>query len=517
MESEEVIKRILAERSDITRRQVEALIAEKQKASGDLLSPEGAAHLVAQDLLVEISGYRRSGLQISDIIPNLGDATIRARVIGLWPRQKFRRRDGTEGSFARILLGDRTGTITCLVWNPDAIETLESGDVEGNIVEVLHGYTRPGLTENVELHVGNKGHLRLLTDAVKDGPYPSIEAFLKSLNEISDQSQTINVQGTIETAPIISSFQRKDTAGTVLRTLVKDGTGVVTTIAWNDKAEQLRNTRVGDTIRIINGSVRKTSEGTLELHLERRSIVKLLNTPKLIGVASSLTSIAQLRHATGPVNIVGKVVSFGPVREVQTGSGAIVPVANILVGDPTGVVTVTLWRRNSKLVERLEEGVILLIENGQPQERLGEIVLVVGESGNVVARPQSMETKDPENPPITPIGELKNYRMPVLVEGVIAEPPSLKEIELKNGGRTRVASFRIRDKSGTVRVSFWRESADKAMSLKLGDRVRIVGARVKEGFAEKWEVHSNPLTKLMPIGKEIPTEETLNHSNPFLS
>jgi ssDNA-binding replication factor A large subunit len=515
MGSEDIIRRILGERSDITKLQVETLIVEKQKASGDLLSLEGAAHLVAQDLLVEVGESGRSGLQISDIIPNLGDATIRARVIGLWPRQRFKRKDGTEGSLVRLLLGDRTGTIPCLIWNPDAIEGLEIGDVENKIVEVSHGYTRLDLAENVELHVGNKGHLKLLRDVANDGIYPSIEAFLTNLNEISDQSQTINVQGTIETTPILSSFQREDTTGTVLRTVIKDSTGVMTIVAWNDKAEQLKNTRVGNMIRIINGSVRKTPEGILELHLERRSIVKLLNT-RVTHASSSLTPIAQLRPETGPANILGKVVSLGSLREVRTRSGAVVPVANILVADTTGVVTVTLWRKNSILVKNLEEGEMLLIENGRPQQRLGEIVLAVGESGNVVARPKSMDIRDPWNPPITPIGELRKGLMPVLVEGIIAQPPSLKEIELKNGSRTRLASFRIRDKSGAIRVIFWRDSADEVMSLRLGDRVRVVGGRVKEGFAEKWELHSNPLTKLMLIGKEIQSEETLNQS-PFLS
>ncbi len=497
MGSEEIIEKILAKRPDITRAQLETMITEKKQASGDLLSIEGAAHLVAQDLLVQISQTRR-GLRIADIIPQLGDATVTARVIAAWPKQSFKRKDGTDGAFVRLLLGDKTGAISCLIWNTDVIETIESNNIEDTIIEVSHGYTRTGLATNVELHVGNRGGLRLLLDSSNSEAYPPAESFMESLNQISHQAETANVQGTVTATPLISIFQTQDTTGTILRTSIEDKTGTVTVVAWNDKANQLKDVLVGDKIRIMNGLIRKTPEGQLELHLQRRSLVRLLDA---VPERKLVMSIADIKTGAGPVNVVGRVVSAGPTREIQTRSGEKVPASNVLIGDGSGLVLATLWRKNSKLVEQLEEGEVVLIENAQTQERFSEFILNVGETGNVVSKPQSPAVSDLGYPPITQIKELKKG-MPVIVEGAVVEDASLKEVELKNGGKTKVTSFRIRDPTGTVRVSFWRDLADAAMPLRRGDKIRIIGVRVKEGFADKWELHSSTLSKLKIIGKE---------------
>ncbi|MEM3595413.1 MAG: hypothetical protein QXL25_02345, partial [Candidatus Bathyarchaeia archaeon] len=52
---EEIIKRILSQRHELKRDELLRLIDDKKKEAQGLLSDEGAARLVAQDLLVRIS------------------------------------------------------------------------------------------------------------------------------------------------------------------------------------------------------------------------------------------------------------------------------------------------------------------------------------------------------------------------------------------------------------------------------------------------------------------------------
>src|SRR4030042_5813805 len=184
MATEKVVERILAQRPDITRGQLEVMINRKRETSGDLLSVEGAAHLVAQDLLVATGEKKTKGLQISDLIPQIGDATLATRVIGVWPKQNFKRKDESEGTFVRLLLGDNTGTISCLVWNSEVVKTFQEKDFEGKIAAVSHGYTRQGLSEKVELHIGNRGSISLLADE-KATDIPSVDSFVNPLNKIS--------------------------------------------------------------------------------------------------------------------------------------------------------------------------------------------------------------------------------------------------------------------------------------------------------------------------------------------
>ncbi len=513
MATEKVVQRILAQRPDITRDQLEDMINKKRETSGDLLSVEGAAHLVAQDLLVATGEKKTKGLQISDLIPQIGDATLAMRVIGVWPKQNFKRKDESEGTFVRLLLGDNTGTISCLVWNSEVVKTFQEKDFEGKIAAVSHGYTRQGLSEKVELHIGNRGSISLLADE-KATDIPSVDSFVNPLNKISDELDTVSIQGTIKTTPIVSSFETGGAAGTVLRMLVEDDTSVINVVAWNEKVEELKTSRIGDDIRILNGSVRKTSDRQFEVHLDKRSLVRLLNKTDRRSTSESSKALGDIKPTNEPVSVFGQLLSSEPVREIETKSGEKIRVSSILIGDPTGVILATLWRDNSALVETAKRGSTIQIQHSRVRERLGELTLDVGQSAKVVVSTGKEAMTDL---PVTKISQLKRETRPVVVEGIVAEEPSMKTIELKNGNRTRLASFRIGENGHAVRVSFWGDQAEVTVPLKVGDKVRIIGARVKEGFTDKWELHSNRLTRLELVRKGNVETGSIQSSDSILS
>jgi ssDNA-binding replication factor A large subunit len=516
MATEKVVERILAQRPDITRDQLEDMINKKREASGDLLSVEGAAHLVAQDLLVATGEKKTKGLQISDLIPQIGDATLATRVIGVWPKQNFKRKDESEGTFVRLLLGDNTGTISCLVWNSEVVKTFQDKDFEGKIAAVSHGYTRQGLSEKVELHIGNRGSISLLPDD-KATDIPSVDSFVNPLNKISDELDTVSIQGTIKTTPIVSSFETGGAAGTVLRMLVEDDTSVINVVAWNEKVEELKTSRIGDDVRILNGSVRKTSDRQFEVHLDKRSLVRLLNKPDRRPTSESFKALGDIKPTNEPVSVIGQLLSSEPVREIETKSGEKIRVSSILIGDPTGVILATLWRDNSALVETAKRGSTIHIQHSRVRERLGELTLDVGQSAKVVVSTGKEAMTNFDRLPLTKISQLKRETRPVVVEGIVAEEPSMKTIELKNGNRTRLASFRIGENGHAVRVSFWGDQAEVTVPLKVGDKVRIIGARVKEGFTDKWELHSNRLTRLELVRKKNVETGSIQSSDSILS
>ena len=513
MGTEQVVERILSQRPDITRAQLEVMINRKRETSGDLLSVEGAAHLVAQDLLVATGEKKTKGLQISDLIPQIGDATLATRVIAVWPKQNFKRKDESEGTFVRLLLGDNTGTISCLVWNSEVVKTFQEKDFEGKIAAVSHGYTRQGLSEKVELHIGNRGTISLLPDD-KATDIPSVDSFVNPLNKISDELDTVSIQGTIKTTPIVSSFETGGAAGTVLRMLVEDDTSVINVVAWNEKVEELKTSRIGDDIRILNGSVRKTSDRQFEVHLDKRSLVRLLNKTDRRSTSESFKALGDVKPTNEPVSVIGQLLSSEPVREIKTKSGEKIRVSSILIGDPTGVILATLWRDNSALVETAKRGSTIQIQHSRVRERLGELTLDVGQSAKVVVSTGKEAMTDL---PVTKISQLKRETRPVVVEGIVAEEPSMKTIELKNGNRTRLSSFRIGENGHAVRVSFWGDQAEVTVPLKVGDKVRIIGARVKEGFTDKWELHSNRLTRLELVRKGNLETGSIQSSDSILS
>jgi replication factor A1 len=214
------------------------------------------------------------------------------------------------------------------------------------------------------------------------------------------------------------------------------------------------------------------------------------------------------------VSVIGQLLSSEPVREIKTKSGEKILVSSILIGDPTGVILATLWRDNSAIVETAKRGSTIQIQHSRVRERLGELTLDVGQSAKVVV---STGKETMTDLPVTKISQLKRDTRPVVVEGIVAEAPSMKMIELKNGIRTRLASFGIGENGHAVRVSFWGDQAEVTVPLKVGDKVRIIGAKVKEGFTDKWELHSNRLTQLELVRKENAETWSINSSDSIIS
>ncbi len=87
------------------------------------------------------------------------------------------------------------------------------------------------------------------------------------------------------------------------------------------------------------------------------------------------------------VNFVGKVLRIFPVREFIYGdgdtkkSGAVV---NLLVGDETGAIRVSLWNEKTKMVNDIEEGDVIEIVNGYAREdEFVGVEVRVGQLGTV--------------------------------------------------------------------------------------------------------------------------------------
>ena len=112
MEFKNIIEKILAQKEDLNENEVIALVEEKKNDFQGLLSDEGAALLVAQDLDVEIEQQESlEELHINDLIPNLNDVTITGRVVDIWPIKEFTKRDGNIGKLTRLVLTDKTSNI----------------------------------------------------------------------------------------------------------------------------------------------------------------------------------------------------------------------------------------------------------------------------------------------------------------------------------------------------------------------------------------------------------------------
>jgi replication factor A1 len=281
MSFEDIIKRILQFRPDLSHEDVLKKIEEKKRVVEGYLTDETAARVVASELGVEVpQEVFKTEILIKDVISGLNDVTITGRIIIVHPSQGFTRSDMTEGTVAHLLIADKTGTMRVVLWDEKA-NFVETGKLEqGQIIKVSHGYARQGLRGKPELHVGSRGEIQLSPSNVRESNYPNLQSFMKKITEIRKKTRA-NVIGTVQQMYPVSTFERADgSQGKVLRLQLSDETGQMIIVLWNEKVDELGDIKTGDSLQILDGRVKENLNGKFELHVEKSTQLEISRTTR---------------------------------------------------------------------------------------------------------------------------------------------------------------------------------------------------------------------------------------------
>jgi replication factor A1 len=496
-EIEEIIKRILASSPQLTRKAVERLIDEERSKAGGLLTEEAAAHLVSSNLGLDGSGERlEARLRIGDLTSGLSDVSITGRVIHVFPARNFTRQDGREGKVLRMLLGDETGSVTVVFWDDKADIVSASKVKQGKLVRLLHGYTRERRGE-VEINMGNRGQIFLEPlDAVEEN-YPPVESFFKTPFEIQGAGN-VNLVGVVVDRYPASTFNRRDgSQGKVARLVLEEGGGRINVVLWDDRVNEFGDIKIGTKLRLVNVSARVRDEGGAEVHLNWASAVEVVEE----GVepeepASQWMKLSDLRAGMVGVNVAARVTMIGGVREFMRREGNTGKVASVLLEDDSGSLRLSLWDDEVELLKRMNVGMIVSVENGYTRTGLGAVGLNIGRSGRLTINPEEVEIGVTEREhKYIEIQGLKEGQTNVSIRGRLLETPVVREVETARG-LVRVASFRIEDDTGEVRVSIWRDLINEVEGLQPGVLISIENCNVRPPFDGLLQVSSGIFTKI---------------------
>ena len=113
---DELIEKILAQRKDLTREQIQSLIEAKKLDFEGLLLDQGAARLVAEELLVETEPVAVPSMKVRDLVAGLNNTTLSGKVVSIEPSRDFVRQDGSAGRVLSVVLEDETGKVRCAIW-----------------------------------------------------------------------------------------------------------------------------------------------------------------------------------------------------------------------------------------------------------------------------------------------------------------------------------------------------------------------------------------------------------------
>jgi len=250
----------IAEAAKLSVSEVESRVNAKLVELQDLVSKAGAAHIVANELKVQMFDNTPQVIKVRDVVPGLSAVTLTGRGLALFEPRSFTS-GSRQGKVLNMILGDETGSVKLVVWDERLIEEL--GKIkEDDILKIKNAYAK--LNNGFkEVHLGNRGQVVInpeneTVSAVVVGMPVSVRKKIKELVE----NEVVEVVATVvqvfeprfysacpvcnkKVLPAGSEFSCQEHGVVVAKNVpivnafVDDGTGNVRVVCFREHAERL--------------------------------------------------------------------------------------------------------------------------------------------------------------------------------------------------------------------------------------------------------------------------------------
>jgi len=236
--------------------EIELLVQNKLAKLSDLISKEGAAHIIANELKVKLFDKIEGKLKIKDIVSGMNSVDVLAKVISNYGIREFQK-ENRQGRVASMLIGDDTGTCRLVLWDTHHIEKIENDELkEEKVILLKNAYVK----ENngfKEVHLGNRSSIEysdekvnvvsysqaLTTKKIKDleeNDYASISGTIvqvfepKFYNSCPECRKKVNEEGKCDVHGIIQIKQSP-----IVNLYLDDGTENIRVVLFSENANKL--------------------------------------------------------------------------------------------------------------------------------------------------------------------------------------------------------------------------------------------------------------------------------------
>ncbi|UCC20133.1 MAG: hypothetical protein JSV62_02295 [Promethearchaeota archaeon] len=271
----------------ITEEEIYQEIKEKETEFQGFLTKQAILYLIAKDhgvsviskgnndilnhIAEDLIDYNDFSIPIASVTENMSNIVIAGKINNIFPNRKFKRKDGTIGSVGSFEICDQSECIKIVLWD-DGTKVMENSYFrKGEIVQVISGYSKKGINDNLEIHIGRNGKLILapknliLPKVVKS---EKIETGLQSAfkKKKVDNKESWTIQNLLEKEgfiKFISGIVQKDIFKEItlkngektflLKLNLSDDSSSIRVNIWGVKAVELfKKIKDGDHVKLTN-------------------------------------------------------------------------------------------------------------------------------------------------------------------------------------------------------------------------------------------------------------------------
>jgi len=253
------LKEKIRQNSNLAAEDLDQKIKDKINELSGLISEEGAAHIIANELGIKMVEEGR--LKIKSVYAGMKQVEVLGKVTQKFPIREFDK-NGRKGKVGAFTIGDDTGTIRIACWNEqaDILNDLNEND----IVLVNSGYAKENNFNQVELHLSERSNISINPEGESIGTVKqqTTTKERKKIATLKEGDLGVELMGTVvqvfdpryfNVCPECSKRvdEREDgfhcqehskveaASSYVLNLVIDDGTGTIRGVFWKNQTNNL--------------------------------------------------------------------------------------------------------------------------------------------------------------------------------------------------------------------------------------------------------------------------------------
>ena len=307
------------------------------------------------------------------------------------------------------------------------------------------------------------------------------------IENITSESGQVNFIARIISVFDVKEFTRNDgTLGRVGNVIVGDESGKIRLTLWDNMADMIKagKIKVGQTYQISGYS--KQGYSGMEVNIGNNGV--LAECDEEINVAANNQKIKDIKDGMGNLNLTGKVLEISEVRIFQRKDGNSGKVGNLLIGDSTGKIRVTLWDEKTEFLDEIEYGDTVELLNAYARENAftQKVEIQIGSRGVIRKTEKQIEYEEE----FTPIADIEDNMNDINISGRVLDISEVRTFEKKDGSVGRVGNLLIGDSTGKIRLALWDEKTDFLDEIDFDETIEVLHAYSRQNaFSQQIELN----------------------------
>jgi replication factor A1 len=307
------------------------------------------------------------------------------------------------------------------------------------------------------------------------------------IENITSESGQVNFIARIISVFDVKEFTRNDgTVGRVGNVIVGDESGKIRLTLWDNMADMIKagKIKVGQTYQISGYS--KQGYSGMEVNIGNNGV--LAECDEEINVAANNQKIKDIKDGMGNLNLTGKVLEISEVRIFQRKDGNSGKVGNLLIGDSTGKIRVTLWDEKTEFLDEIEYGDTVELLNAYARENAftQKVEIQIGSRGVIRKTEKQIEYEEE----FTPIADIEDNMNDINISGRVLDISEVRTFEKKDGSVGRVGNLLIGDSTGKIRLALWDEKTDFLDEIDFDETIEVLHAYSRQNaFSQQIELN----------------------------